>query len=301
MTLAGSAVRLVQRCGRACPPAFAAWVGGVLGWAVGGLPGREQSRARAHLARAYPAASPAWIRRTARAGFRHFGRMALWNLVTLGRPVRHLARGLIVKGREHLRASIARTRAGQGVVICSGHLGNWELLARCTTLVLPCSIIGRRLRDPDLDQLVRDLRRGEGSQVIYQDEGARPALRALRDGRVLATLPDQDVPRLTSILVPWYGIPAATPSGPAQLALLSRCPLQTVTCHWQAGRWVMCWGPLRTWTSTGDREADTAAATAWISASFEARVRRHPEQWVWWHKRWRQADIAQAEPARPAS
>lgn len=287
MTFAGTFARSVLRCGRVCPPTIAWWAGGLLGYVFGCLPLRDQRRARLHLRQAFPQQSAAWIERTARKSFRHIGRMAFWSVARMHLPLAQARRGVVVEGADNLRAAARDHRRRVGTVGSSGHFGNWELLARIGGSVVPVSVIGKRLRDPGLDQLVMDLRRGADSDIIYQDDGVMPPMRALRAGRMLATLADQDVPRLASVHVPWFGTLASTPVGPAQLSLMTRCPLQPVLCYWKGGRWVIHWGPRMRWPSSGNREADAAALTAWSTAYLETLVRKHPEQWCWWHKRWR--------------
>ena len=287
MSLAAAVAHGALGLGPPIPQPFARWLGAVLGDAVGRLPLRDARRARAHLARAFPERGPAWARRTARRTFRHFGRMALWTIASAGRDPHRLRRGMVVEGADNLRALIRAQRRGEGTVGLSGHFGNWELLARVGSTVMQLSLVGRRLRDPGLDAVVTGLRRGSSGRVIYTDEGARPCLRALRDGDVLSTLPDQDIPRLAGTFATWFGHPAWTPIGPAQLALMGRVPVMPVLLYVRGGRFVQHWGPRVRWPASGDREADAAAITRWFTAYEEALVRRHPEQWVWWHKRWR--------------
>lgn len=287
MTLAHAAIGLGLRCARILPPAFAWWLGARIGWCFGGLPGRDQGRARAHLARAFPDRDARWIARIARRTFRHFGGSALWTLATLERDPRRLCRGVAMEGRETMRQLARDARRGQGGMIFTGHFGNWELLGRLGGTYLPLSLVGRRLRHPELDALVTSMRRGDGGQIIYQHEGARPILRALRDGRLVSVLIDQDVPKLNSVFVPWFGTLASTPVGPAQLAVAAGAPCVSIFLLRRAGRWVMHVGPVVRPDRGPDREAAAHALTATMTAYQEALVRRYPEQWVWWHKRWR--------------
>lgn len=298
MSVVGCVARSALCLGRMLPADFAWWLGGIIGWFVGGLPARDPRLARTHLRRAWPDRDEKWIASTARRVFRHAGRMALWSLATCHCRARHQCHGIMVEGADNLRATVRASRRGEGTVIFSGHFGNWELLARITGAIAPVALIGKRMRDPDLDALVLAVRQGTpDSLTIYQDEGVMPALRALRQGRLLAALADQDVRRLAMMPVPWFGSPAATPTGPAQLARLSGCAMQPVFCYRRGAHWVVHWGPRRVGVRTKDREADAGQLTVWVTSYFEALVRRHPEQWMWWHRRWRSADAAAAEAA----
>jgi len=272
---------------RMIPPGVAHWAGGVLGWWFGQLPMRDQRRARENLRRAFPGRSDAWIKRTAGHCFRHFGRMALWSLATVSIPPRQLLDGVVIEGREHFDELLQASRRGQGTVLFTGHYGNWELMCRIGALFVPLSVIGKRLRNPHLDALVVRIRASGGARVLYQEEDVRTLVRELRSGRALCTLADQDIPRMAGVHVPWFGIPAFTPVAPAALVLLGGGHAQAVFCFAQGRRWVLHISPRRHFPRTAERDAAVQEITAWITAYEEALVRRHPEQWVWWHQRWR--------------
>lgn len=280
-------IKVILRCARAVPPAFAWRLGELLGWFIGGLPLRDTRRCRAHLARAFPERDAAWLTRTTRGCFRHFVATVLWTLATWSRDARSLRRGIAVEGAEHVRALARAGRRGEGTVVYAGHFGNWELLARTFGGLTPSAVIGRHLRNPALDELVQSMRGSGGSQVVYQDDDVRDLLRILRSGRLVATLADQDIPHLAGCFVPWFGELAWTPAAPAALALLSRSAVQCVHLYRKAGRWVLHAGPRVSFPRTRDREADQLAITGWATAYEEQLVRSQPTQWVWWHKRWR--------------
>jgi KDO2-lipid IV(A) lauroyltransferase len=296
-------IRFVLRVARVVPPRCALWAGGVLGDFVARLPHPDVGRARAHLAIAYPERSPAWHARTARRCFRHFGRMALWTLATAATDPRRLRRGLVVEGRDNWIELARACRRGSGTMGMAGHFGNWELLARVAATVVPLTVIGRRLRWPILDRLVWESRTGGGAHLVYQDADVRETIRELRSGRFVATLPDQDIPRLTGVHVPWFGRPAYTPIGPGILTQLAGGWLQPGYCflvHRGGYRWswVQHCGPRVQFPRFRDREAGGREIMAWTMAYQEVLVRRHPEQWVWWHRRWRTGGPAPRDPGQ---
>ena len=87
---------LISALLRCIPPWFAWRLGGGLGALVGGLRLRETTRCAEHLAKAFPERDAAWMARTTRGAFCHFGRMALWTAVTLHWDVRRLRRQVAI-------------------------------------------------------------------------------------------------------------------------------------------------------------------------------------------------------------
>ena len=292
MLLLERLIHLLLRCARICPPRFAFWFGGQLGWLWSYLPIVDVRRCRAHLAMAYPEAAPAWHARTARRVWRHFGRMGLWTVVTMEADPRLLCRDIAVEGHDNWRSIIRACRRREGTMGMSGHFGNWELLSRSAATVVPLTVIGRRLRWAMIDRLVWHNRTAGGAHLVYQDDDIRAIIRELRAGRFVATLPDQDVPRLAGVHVPWFGRLAHTPSGPGILTQLAGGWVQPGYCY-LASRggyrwtWVSHSGPRVRFPRFADRTEGARVIMAWTMAYQEALVRRHPEQWAWWHRRWR--------------
>ncbi len=266
-----------------------AWRSGqLLGHLVAHLPLRDVARAREHLRQAFPERDGAWVWRTSIALWRHVAGTAGWTITTAMADPRRLRRGVMVEGGEHLKNLVRAGRGGRGTVVFSGHLGNWELLPRLMGTIFPCTVIGRRLRSPLVDGLIQGLRESGGLvRVVYQDGDMRELMRDLRRGMPVATLNDQDIPRLDGGFVPWFGELAYTPLAPAALAQVSRVPVQAVFLLRRHGRWVIHASPRLAIPRGQDRLPQQLAITAWVAAYEEALVRGLPEQWMWWHKRWR--------------
>ncbi len=280
-------LRMIMAAARAIPAPVAWTVGHQLGYMLSALPLRDKRRAVTHLAQAFPEKSPSWHHQTARLVFAHFVAMALETLTSLDREQRQLFRMVTYSGRaaaeDLLRAAVRK----KGTVCYTGHFGNWEIMCRISGLIVPTAVIGRRLRHPGLDGLIKDVRTGTGAIQIDQQDGPRPCVRALREGRLLACLSDQDIPALRGTFVPWFGRLANTPTGPAMLAWMAEVEVQPIFCLRHHGRWCIHFGPRRALRRELGREAATEEITAWATAYQEEWVRRYPQQWVWWHKRWR--------------
>src|SRR5262249_7464554 len=113
-----------------------------------------------------------------------------------------------------------------GMIAITGHCGNWEWAAHAIAAIAPLTTMQRQRNEPDINRLITKLR-GE-SNVAVIDRGAasagREMIRALRDGRLLAFLLDQNI-RAESVKVPFFGRPALTPIGPAKLAVRAAVPV----------------------------------------------------------------------------
>ena len=90
------------------------------------------------------------------------------------------------------------------------------------------------------------------------------------------------------MFVDFFALPACTTPGPARLALLSRAPLLPVFLvrQGESERHHIVVLPEIEPARSGDRAADIVATTQRCSAVIEDMLRRYPEQWIWFHKRW---------------
>lgn len=255
---------------------------GDLGYA---LDRRHRRIALDNLQRALPGIDPPRARRLVRECWRHFGRISLdtlgfhrFDLSAIGRTVHY-------EGLEHLRAAWER---GKGVVVLSGHFGHWELIAMMQGhLGMPMGLIARRLDNPRLERLLARMRGLSGNHVIHKREAIRRSLRVLRDGGAVAIVIDQDA-RDDGVFVPFFGRLASTTPAAALLALRSGAAIVPAFSLLQDdGSYRIVYEPQIAVVSRGERNADVVRLTAELTAIVERWVRRHPEMWLWMHRRWK--------------
>ncbi len=266
----------VQRFGR---------VLGRLAWLFGR---RDRRRALDHLALAFPERTERDRKALARAAFLHQGMNLAETLHLLTRDCADVARYVEVEGWERVEALRA---AGRGVLIVTGHCGNWELLAAAINCRgLGMRVVARALDEPELQDLLVALRDRFGSRTIERGRpgAARELLKALRDG-ALGMLIDQDT-RVEGVWVPFFGMPAYTPVGAAKVALRPDvAAVPTFIERREDG------SHLARFLEPLELPDDPTEATALITRAIEEQVRRRPEQWVWMHRRWRRRPSPGAE------
>ncbi|MCP4570671.1 MAG: hypothetical protein GY841_24060, partial [FCB group bacterium] len=153
-----------------------------------------------------------------------------------------IADDIEVVGEEHFRKAYDR---GRGVVVFSGHIGNFELLpAWVAQSGYKTTVIGRELFDKRLDHLMVSNREALGIINIRSDDSPRTALRYLKDGYGVGILIDTDSFRVAGELTPFFGRPAKTPTGPAQLGLLAGAAFLPMFClSFPGGKYKIIIGP----------------------------------------------------------
>ena len=204
----------------------------------------------------------------------------------LTRPLEDTLGCMRVEGLEHLTAAM---RTHGRALMLTAHLGNWELLAAAHQLTgFPLSIVVRPLDAPWLEALAQRLRRSTGVELIDKRGALRPVLEALRRGRMIGILMDQNAARREGVFVDFFGRPASTSRSIAVLALRTRTPVVPIFARRDAdGRHTVLIHPTLTLPEANGSDAAVVELTARCTAAIERAIREAPEQWLWSHDRWR--------------
>ena len=190
-------------------------------------------------------------------------------------------------GLEHFREGRSR---GRGVMLLTAHLGNWELGALAHGAVEgPVHVVVRPLDNALVDRLVARLRCAHGNSVISKRHSARQVLKVLKENGTVGILADQNTVREEAVFVDFFGVPAASTKGFAQLAMRSGAAVVPAVAWWKiaSGRHVVEYGPPIDLIRTGDASRDIEVNTQRFQNALEERVRSNPGQWLWIHRRWK--------------
>ena len=250
---------------------------GHIAWHV--LP-RYRRRAMDNIAVAFPEWSARKRRDTIRGMFHHLGEslMELVWLPNLDRRV--LEHTTEVHEAHYIDQALA---SGRGALIFTAHCGNWEWLAATVALLgHPLTVLQRERDEPDLNRFIMRIRSQFGMRTIGRrsSTSALEMFRTLRSGGLLAFLIDQNI-RAESVKVPFFGKPALTPIGPAKLAVRAEAPVMICFIERRSGKHVVRFQEPFNGT-------DPVQITARLTCAIEEQIRRAPEQWVWFHQRWKE-------------
>lgn len=278
--------RGLERAVSALPERMAEGLGAGAGGLAGGPLGIRRSVVEANLRLAYPDAPDAWIRETARAAYRHLGREAAAILRLSRLDPEEVVRRTVTRGWDEFNEALGE---GKGVILATGHYGNWEIAAAAVAARgVPISAIVKRMGNRLVDARLEALRRRLGVETIEMHQAQRQVPRVLRRGGVVGIVADQDA-RRSGVFVPFFGRPASTHRGTALFALRLGAPVFACTARRLPGRDTMYEVsgyrvPVR---ATGDLEADVERLTARLAEALETDVRAAPEQYFWFHRRWK--------------
>jgi len=238
------------------------------------------------IAAAFPELSEADVHALSRRSFEHLGRSTIETALLPALGVRGILD--LVESTDRFDLLEDAIKGGRGVVIASGHFGNWELAgAYVAARGVPLDVIVRGQANPLFDAYINQTRGAIGMTVVHDQEAVRRTPRALRDGRAVAFIADQGVLGLASTFVPFFGRPAKTPRGAAVFAIRYDVPtLFVVAVRQPSGRYRLSVEPVEV-PRTGDRDQDVDAIVAKYTAILERWVRTAPEQYFWQHRRWR--------------
>lgn len=280
------AVRALVAAMRVVPASLVPVLGSALGLIVFVLDVPHRRVAYRNVASALPGRSRAEQRAIVRGAFKHFGRLLfeLLKFHTLS-PDAMLAR-VEFEGEERVRAAYAQ---GKGVLFITGHFGYWELQALVHALRFPpMAVMARALDNGALNRLLEQMRTRTGNSVIYRQGGIRRVLRRLHEGGAVGLLIDQHILGRDAVQVDFFNRRAATTSAVAALALRTGArvvPLFALPVG--NGRYRMIYehpvdlpGP--------EVEDPIRELTQRCTDVLEMYVRRHPDLWLWMHRRWRE-------------
>ena len=242
----------------------------------------RRNRALANLELAFPDKTPAEREEIARKTFEHFGMITCDFLQIPKRSMEEFNATVEVVGYEHLDNALA---LGHGCIFITGHFGNWERASTwMSTHGYKLNVVARDADDTGVNAIVNELRTKTGTQVLSRGAAARPILEALKRNELVGILPDQNA---DEIFIPFFGKPAGTVLGPGVIHKRTGAPVVPgYAIRIGPGRYRFEVHPPLVPVEGYDVKEGMMRA---IHASLEGVIRKYPEQYLWFHDRWRNA------------
>ncbi|MGB9771395.1 MAG: lysophospholipid acyltransferase family protein [Candidatus Kapaibacteriota bacterium] len=246
---------------------------------------RRMRIARENLKNAFPEKDEQWYKQTARKVFENMG-IVFSEFIALGWLSDDIIKDYI--RFENVEIIRKKNEEGKGVLLLSGHYGNWEFLAYAVKvyLNLPVLIVVKPLSNNILDKVVNKFRTQRGNSVVSMYESALKIVRTLRNGGVVALLADQSATRDKDIFVDFFGRKAATFDSPAYFALKYNVPVILGFAKRQGYYYNVRLVELDHSDLIFDEEGIYTFTNRYLRL-LEDAIREQPELWLWTHRRWK--------------
>lgn len=241
------------------------------------------------------------IQAVAGESFANMGRTMMESLILYHRgltPFLNYCR--MEEGEEYFKEAISKAReSGKGVMLVTGHMGNWEVLCQFLSISYNCpmGIVGRTTGKPVVDAMMTKLRGRYGNTFISKRGGAREMMRVLKSGRTLGTLIDQAiVGNHPGAPIPFLGQIASTNLGPLRLARRSQAEV-TMLLFWREGlnHYIKAFPGLEP-SGLADSEEALVAEAGQLNEWLGEHIKKYPDQWMWGHRRWKSKEGLRQDP-----
>lgn len=178
---------------------------------------------------------------------------------------------------------------GKGVILITGHCGNWELMALSFGMQTGgVSSIARDQKNPFLNKLIEQVRAKHGNRIIYKKGALKAVISELRDGRNVGILIDQAVFKNKGYIIDFLGRPSGTIKSPALIARKTGAAVIPAFINRYADRHIINIYPEVKLSQNADSEkAAIIEDTARFMGFIEAYIREHPTEWYWVHRKWK--------------
>lgn len=239
-----------------------------------------------NLQRSFPEKNYREIIKIAKGSYRHFAIVAAEfpDMPSITKENAH--KWVAVEGYENYLAANAK---GKGILSIVAHFGNWELLPVGIPLYArPIHIVYRPLDNKIIDNVVEYVRTMNGNSLIPKGGSGRKIIELLKQNQIIGVLSDQNVDTYEGVFVDFFGRPACTGVGLAVMAMRSGAPVIAIfPARQKSGRYKVIVKPPIEAVRTGNYEADLVFNTQRFTKIIEEIVREYPEQWFWFHQRWK--------------
>ncbi len=181
----------------------------------------------------------------------------------------------------------------KGVILFSAHLGNWELIPLVLSKRFNQKVnsVAREMNNPLVEKKVKQFREYMGSELIDKRNAIRTILKRLEQNRIVYLLIDHNTIAREGVFVDFFGKPASTVTSVSQLHLKRAIPIIPIFIHYEYEEKKIVLELLEeidaAGTSTGNQKEDIVRLTRRCTAIIEEKIRQYPEQWFWFHNRWK--------------
>jgi Kdo2-lipid IVA lauroyltransferase/acyltransferase len=218
--------------------------------------------------------------------FLHFGQ-GLFEFFAMEQVIQNVDQRIHVENPEVLQEAFAE---GKGVLLLAMHMGNWEYVVPYLVKTgYPTTAVTTNYPEPRINQTILSTRTRDNIQLIPRGDPktVRLIFQCFKRKEIFLIAIDQDT-NVPSMFVPFFGISAKTPTGPTILAMkFGTVVVSNVVLRQPDGTFRLRFERLGSFLRENYQDQDAYEVTLQFNQHMEALIRKNPEQWAWFHRRWR--------------
>jgi len=171
----------------------------------------------------------------------------------------------------------------EGGILLTAHIANWELMGALFSYLSggKLSVVAKPMKNKRVDRLINSIRESWGIKVIPTGKIIE-IVKDLKKGRYVGILLDQRPKVKEGVLTTFLGKKTYTNKGAAILSIKTGKPAIPAFCFIEDGKYV-----IRTYKPIYPEGKSVEELTQEYTEAIERAVREHPEQWFWFHRRWK--------------
>src|SRR4030042_4205024 len=177
---------------------------------------------------------------------------------------------------------------GKGILVITGHCGNWELMSIASTSKhLRTAVVARPINNPYVNKFIENVRQKYGNYVIYKQAALKPIIKTLKNNGSVGILMDQAVISDEGYIIDFLGRGAWTTKMPALIARKKGAGVLPAFIHrTSTGHKIEIYPGIEL-SKNSDMENAIKEDTAKFSGFIEKYIKEHPGEWLWIHRRWK--------------
>lgn len=184
-----------------------------------------------------------------------------------------------VIGKDILESSLHQ---GKGIIFITGHFGCWEILGKWLGENTPLFTgVAQRQKNRGANKFFQEQREIAGTKHIFRKEPIEKMYDVLSENGILGLVSDQDAKK-KGVFVNFFGSPASTPKGAAIFHIKTSAPMMIGICikksfmHYE----------IR-FSQVDTSSQNLTDITQNYTKILENHIRKNPEQYFWFHRRWK--------------
>ncbi len=266
-----------------------------MGWLSYQFFSKRKSTVKRNIERAFPDLSSTETESLIKACYLHWGEGFISTL-KLWMVSKRKSRS-IVDAPGFDEYVLAAQKAQEPILYFTGHFGSWEMAGRYAGGIGPgAASIYRIQKNPMVDWFLTWIREFHHLKLINSWSGMPAFEDALKRYTGLAVVGDQ-FKNKNALQVDFFGIPSSATKGAAILTFRVKPRLVFLACTQHRGRYRLNIEEIPYALPETLNDEWMTELTQQLTTKLETEIRKYPEQYFWFHRRWRDLDRKAARAA----